>query len=484
QDPNLKLKRYFLTGGLVLCFIAPLIDISFLTEVKPEVSGFFLDINPIDQGNEDPNKITHSDNTDFTGSFSFFGLLYFAGAILYLVRAVFSFFFWFRIKHNSSSGTNKILFSDRNEVFSFFNYIHLPINYKRSEERTSLLYHEQAHIRQFHFIDLIITEIALLITWFNPFTWLMNRMIKENHEHLADREVLARGVDPAYYRAHLLNQTLGVPVFSFGQSFNHSLTKKRFDMMKNSKSKRSGLVKVLFLLPVLLLSLGFLGVSNAQGDKVKGKISFDDAKDPAHGVSVIVKGTTLGTITDGKGEFELEVPGKCEIVFSYVGYQTEVRKCKPGENMKLTLQPKTYEIEIEHPVDVNEKKSVPEKAKKVEIDKKESLPESGEVFYVVEEMPQFPGGLEELRKFIYTSLKYPEQAKMKDLEGRVLVKFMINTTGNVENPVIIHSTNAIFNEETLTIFEKMPSWSPGKQRGKPVKVMFTVPVYFKLPAGD
>ena len=99
-------------------------------------------------------------------------------------------------------------------------------------------------------------ELTLLLTWFNPFSWLISRMIKENHEHLADRQVLSAGVNPARYRAQLLNHTLGVNVFRLGNQFNHSLTLKRFKMMKKPKNSRAGIIKMSMLVPALLIAMG------------------------------------------------------------------------------------------------------------------------------------------------------------------------------------------------------------------------------------
>lgn len=510
KDPNLRLKRFFLLGGLILSFIAPLTDISFLATVKPEVPVLFLDIDPIVSENESANINNNSGGTDIAGRFSLFGLLYIAGTFLFLGRGIFSFIYWRGIKNTSNPEQDKVLFSERNEVFSFFNYIHLPNIHKRSEEHTSLLYHEQAHIRQLHFIDLIISEIALLITWFNPFTWLIYRMIKENHEHLADREVLARGIDPAFYRAHLLNQTLGVPVFSFGQSFNHSLTKKRFDMMKNSKSKRSGLVKTVIILPVLLFLIGFLNSTQAQEEIIKGKLKFSDTGKAAHGVHVIVKGTQLGTITNEQGEFSLKAPGKCEVVFSFVGYETEKVSCKPGNKIKLSLEPKTYEVNIQpidkhlssdsHTESVSERKQTENSSedmkdkmkddedKPIDDRKRNSQQlESTEVehvFYVVEDVPKFQEGNKSLQRYIYSNLNYPAEAKKEGKEGIVYVRFTVDQAGAVKNAKVEKSTDPVFNSEAIRIFKTMPAWNPGTQRNMPVPVKLTVPVYFRLNSGN
>ena len=117
----------------------------------------------------------------------------------------------------------------------------------------------------------MLMELTLLLTWFNPFSWLISRMIKENHEHLADRQVLSAGINPARYRAQLMNHTLGVNVFRLGNQFNHSLTLKRFKMMKKPKKSPWGIIKIALLIPAVLVTLGLTTGMTPQQKTIKGQ---------------------------------------------------------------------------------------------------------------------------------------------------------------------------------------------------------------------
>lgn len=106
--------------------------------------------------------------------------------------------------------------------------------------------------------------------------------------------------------------------------------------------------------------------------------------------------------------------------------------------------------------------------------------EDAPVFFIVEEMPQFPGGEEALRKFIATSVKYPVIAQENGIQGRVYVSFVVNTKGAVTDVKIARGVDPNLDKEAIRVVNSMPAWSPGKQRGKAVKVSYTVPINFVL----
>ncbi len=110
-----------------------------------------------------------------------------------------------------------------------------------------------------------------------------------------------------------------------------------------------------------------------------------------------------------------------------------------------------------------------------------SLPEE-EVFYIVEDMPTFNGGdaAQEFRKYIAQNLKYPTVAAEKGISGRVIVQFTINTAGKVVDARVVRSVNPALDNEAMRVIMSSPDWTPGKQKGKTVKVLFTFPINFVL----
>jgi TonB family protein len=96
------------------------------------------------------------------------------------------------------------------------------------------------------------------------------------------------------------------------------------------------------------------------------------------------------------------------------------------------------------------------------------------------EMPNFPGGEEELYKFLAKNIQYPGQAREKGIEGKVILNFVVSTEGVLEDITIVYSPDELFSKESLRVIKAMPNWTPGKEEGKIVRVKFTLPIRFKL----
>lgn len=106
-----------------------------------------------------------------------------------------------------------------------------------------------------------------------------------------------------------------------------------------------------------------------------------------------------------------------------------------------------------------------------------------DIFQVVETMPEFPGGTEELINWLQKNLKYPAKAAENDVQGRVIVQFVIDQDGSITDPKVIRSVDPYLDKEAIRVVKAMPKWKPGTQRGKPVRVKFTLPVQFRLDGG-
>jgi len=106
--------------------------------------------------------------------------------------------------------------------------------------------------------------------------------------------------------------------------------------------------------------------------------------------------------------------------------------------------------------------------------------ESKPIFTVVEENPSFPGGETELNKFLKTNLVYPQTATENGIQGTVYVSFVVDSKGNVTDAKVLRGIGGGCDEEALRVIRLMPQWHPGKQNGKTVRVLFNMPVYFKL----
>ncbi len=112
--------------------------------------------------------------------------------------------------------------------------------------------------------------------------------------------------------------------------------------------------------------------------------------------------------------------------------------------------------------------------------KAEEEKEETEVFFIVEDMPEFPGGEMALRTFIANAIKYPVIAQENGIQGKVYVTFVVSKDGTVTNATIARGVDPSLDKEALRVVMSLPKWKPGKQRGKPVNVSYTVPINFVL----
>lgn len=102
------------------------------------------------------------------------------------------------------------------------------------------------------------------------------------------------------------------------------------------------------------------------------------------------------------------------------------------------------------------------------------------VYFVVEEMPAYPGGEEALRKDLAASIKYPEEAKKAGIQGKVYVTFVVDEQGNVTDAKIARGVDPSLDKESLRVIKELKTWRPGKEKGKAVKVSYTIPIKFAL----
>lgn len=362
--------------------------------------------------------------------------------------------------------------------FSFFSFVFVNPSISDNEMK-EILHHESGHIQNRHWFDLLLVELLCMLQWFNPFVWIYAQLVRQNHEYLADEMALQRSSNPAIYRATLLNQMLGVPVISLANSFSYSLNKKRFKMMKKKIDSPFRKLKMLMVLPLTAIVFyafakpeyietpasptGNTNVVSNEGI-VSGKVITTDGK-PLPKATVLIKGTTIGTITDADGNFKLvDVKADAKLFISYVGMKIE--ELKPDFNKPMTVKMAIATVSLG----------------KVIATANTSPPSSSDkqAFIAIEQMPRYQGGEQALIGFIRDNLKYPVQAQTDKKEGTVVVNFFVSSTGKIENVKVANTVNPALDAEAVRVVSKMPDWLPGKQNGDPVDVSYSLPIEFKL----
>jgi periplasmic protein TonB len=108
-----------------------------------------------------------------------------------------------------------------------------------------------------------------------------------------------------------------------------------------------------------------------------------------------------------------------------------------------------------------------------------SPPASSAVYYVVEQMPVFPGGMEAFQKFLRSKLQYPEEALRQGISGKVHVRFLVTEEGHIHDAQVVRGLGYGLDAEALRLVRIMPWWTPGRNAGCPVRVMYTIPIVFR-----
>ncbi len=155
---------------------------------------------------------------------------------------------------------------------------------------------------------------------------------------------------------------------------------------------------------------------------------------------------------------------------------------EPEVQMSEDIQIVEDDVEIKNELviqDANDLSKPDVPVVKIEVKEEEEVVEE-EIFLVVEEQPTFPGGEDKMFEYLYSNIKYPQVAKENNITGRVFLTFVVEKDGSIANAKILRDIGGGCGQEALRVVKSMPKWSPGKQRGKPVRVQFNLPVVFEL----
>ena len=404
------------------------------------------------------------------------------------------------------------------EELAPFSWMHLIVVSRKSLEESgrAILIHELAHIAHRHSWDLLLADVCLLFQWFNPTAWLLKQELRTVHEYEADDMVVQSGINARDYQTLLIKKAVGTRLYSMANNLNHSSLKKRITMMLKKRSNPWARLKYLSILPLAALSVAVFArpeVSNklneissvkvteltsiAKADEVKssenspaklvnvsGKVINERTGKPIAGVSIVVMNPADGRIiaacvSSQNGKFSLDSYEGLAMRFSFVGMQ-EPKVIIPrggSKSMTVTMREEAHSIpEMMVVAYAPEKKSYPVPEPKTS----SSKGDEGEVFYIVEQAPEFPGGMGELMKFLQRNVKYPTAAQQAGIQGKVVVEFTVKKDGSVADIKVIRSVNPELDAEAMRVISVMPKWKPGEQRGTPVDARFDLPINFHL----
>ncbi len=381
-------------------------------------------------------------------------------------------------------------------TFSFFRYIFIDENNLSGDSEAKIIAHEKVHIEQKHSIDLIVVELFTIILWFNPIVYIIKTKIKENHEFIADRDVVGLYPDKFEYSRLLIQNSSIIKSNILTHNFSYSLLKRRLFMIKKTKNP-------------LLFSLKLIGVAIATSIvffACSGPTSDEDMKVSQN------KNTEAGSVDDNAVVFTVveempEYDGGMDELIAYLSSSIEYPKEAKEKGVQGQVIVNFIVDKDGRVTDANIAKGIgsgcdeealrvvsempnwkPGKQRGQSVNVSYNLPinfkldgkEDEDVFKVVEVMPEFLGGRDALLSYIGNNIKYPGEAKKTGVSGRVFVTFVIEKDGSVNDVKLLRGIGAGCDEEAMRVIKSMPNWTPGTQRGEAVRVQYNLPIKFAL----
>ncbi len=359
--------------------------------------------------------------------------------------------------------------------FSFFRYAFFP----NENVDPDIMQHEMSHIEHHHSWDILFAELMMIVQWFNPFIYFYKKELQSLHEYQADRDVVATGVDKKNYMMLILQQCTAVDFSGMSNNFSLILTKKRIKMITRNEKAKGLWWRLLATLPVLaILMIANTKVTAQEKKAVDKPITiemgqfeiYDDDGAPMQLRDTVIYGEDGSSIKFQASEAFDPITGEpCKklTVTSYNADGTEnsffiTETEKRGDTARYSIEPFSISGSLfETLLDVATSKE-------------------DTVYQIVEQMPQYTGGEEAMMKYVAENIKYPQEAKDKNISGRVFIGFVIEKDGSVSNVKVVRGIGGGCDEEAVRVIKEMPKWKPGMQKGKPVRVSYQIPIYFKL----
>ena len=460
--------------------------------------------------------------------------------------------------HNDEQGVR--IYCHSGDVAPFSWMRNIVINEKDYDEAgREIVLHEMGHIQGRHSWDVVLLTLVQMLQWWNPLCYVLGISLRDVHEYEADNFVLEQGVSAQGYQLLLIRKAVGSGSYAFANSFNHSLTKKRITMMKKSKSNPWMKSKALYVIPVAALALSafatpkFVAPIEETVTKLEGKGTENSPNLQAlEGKKEKIKdegtsGTTMMRVRGHDNARPLVVlNGKIIEVSKDVNFETmnseeqfssllniNVEDIESITVLKNDAATKVWGdkgangvivITTKSKDDVKELvKKLPgaemddgnitvggKSVAKIMLNDKEVFNNNDTIYNVVKERAKFPGGDEECFKFISENVRYPKLCHEFGVQGRVIVRFVVEKDGSIthiekvrgvgktlsevevtsykqEHPDSPEQLKAgqdlgdLLFEEAKRVLEMMPKWEPAKDEdGNAVRSIFNMPFMFRL----
>ena len=446
-------NRLYLLVTPILAFVIPWLRIEFLVSAVPENARLVipqaLARNPEIYVQNLPLVVI---NAEGGWTPNWWLITYLGGAIFSLGLFIFK---YLHLKKLSDAGNHiyekglKIIIVPQSKIaYTFFNSVYLGEDLC-TEEQQQILSHELIHVKHKHTYDLVFFEILKVILWFNPLVYIYQSRIASIHEFIADQEVVKSVAKKTYFE-QLLNTAFNTKDISFtNQFFNQSLIKKRIVMLQKNKSSRLSTFKFLILIPAMLAMLTYVACSENKDHSITEEEM---------------------SLTDKMADLEATLEAKEDL--------TKEEKLQLMRLVEKGLNPKALSADQERMTNQNQKSYL-------EVEAAVSLAVVDKV-PTLKQCENIKAGdskdctTKEITKFVNANFN-TDLGKELSLIGvnTLVVTFMIDQSGNVKD-IQARAPHPKLEEEAERVIAQLPQFIPGEVNGKPVNVMYSLPIAFKI----
>ena len=391
------------------------------------------------------------------------------------------------VMENLPSITNK----DQNTLIAYSDHINIPFTYgwlttkivvptdlkKQPSSLAMAVQHELIHIKNRDFLLNSFLIVIKSLFWFHPLIHNLYKSREEYREIICDSEVLATKEFSQKKYASLLFELAKrdhQQKLALSMAVNPSSLKKRIQIMTKQNSLtmnfRSSFLITFFAASLLTLTISCTdmsqdGITNSEVEQTQSQMStMSSNSSPLYIVNEEVWDKTESN-KDKLSRLKSKYIKSIDVLKGEEATSEYGDKGKNGVIKMTILNPDKAFADL--------KETAPQKPAEG------SQSKEGDFFVAVENMPELVGGLASLQKMI----TYPKLAREAGIEGRVIVQFIVDKEGNVVNPSIVKGVHKSLDEEALRVVKKA-NFKPGTQRGKPVRVQYSLPITYQLPESD
>jgi len=428
NDARYKLQSKFILASVAISLIIP-----FLPAINSaQISVFSVVLPQVQIGASQATTVSEVSTTSGMYVFNFLILFYCLITLALSIRLIHSVFLTAQIirkgKQLKLNGIKTILSSKISSPCSFFSSVLLPSNLDlNSDEAQVIIKHEQLHIDYKHSYEKLIMEVLFILLWWHPVMWFYKSRLELIHEYQVDQEIL-NNINEHDYKELLLNLVLDPIELRMANPISSQI-KKRFKMM-NSIQNKPKLLRTCFVFIFSIAGIFLIHGCSQEDSSVKEAVDAENTVEKFYSVETI---DTVFTLDMDTMEETVQIVKNETKIFN----EPEVMPVFAGCNDKLNGDPEALKA----------------------------------------------CSNQKMFDYIFSNIKYPKEAKDAGIEGMAVVKFVVNTSGSIEQVEYLKEVGSGIDEavgDMLSLMKDEITWIPGKENGEKVNVALTLPVKFKL----